>query len=370
MTENPRSQYRPTTVSAPGETLADLLEERGMTQAELATRMGRPPKTVNEIIKGKAAITPETALQLERVLGASAHFWLAREAGYREALARKADLARLKQDTGWLTELPTGEMRKLGWIDAAGSRAELVDLCLRFFGVADVEAWRARYVAPLASAAFRVSDKAEKRVGAVAAWLRQGEREAERIETRPYDRRAFLAALDEARALTLEPDAGQFFPRLQAICAAAGVAVVFVPAPKGCPASGATRWLSADKALIQLSFRYRTNDQVWFTFFHEAGHLVEHGKKMLFLELSNGMDRAEEQEADRFARDLLIPPHQAGRLSALPPSKKDIVAFAHEIGIAPGIVLGRMQREGRIPWDQLYDLKVRYSLSTGGEADV
>ena len=73
----------------PGELLEEELEERGMSQIELARRMGRPRQKINEIIKGKRAITPATALQLEQVLGISARLWLGLETDYRLTLARQ-----------------------------------------------------------------------------------------------------------------------------------------------------------------------------------------------------------------------------------------------------------------------------------------
>jgi addiction module HigA family antidote len=88
------NQYAPDTVSPPGDTLAETLEELGMTQAELATRMGRPQKLISEIINGKAAITPDTASQLERVLGVPARFWLKREQHYQEWRTRQQEARR------------------------------------------------------------------------------------------------------------------------------------------------------------------------------------------------------------------------------------------------------------------------------------
>src|SRR5438094_386269 len=102
MIEQTKLTYRPDRVSAPGTTLLDLLDERGMTQADLAERSGRPLKTINEIIKGKAAITSETALQLERVLGTPAEFWNQREANYRAYLARQKELGQLTTQKKWI----------------------------------------------------------------------------------------------------------------------------------------------------------------------------------------------------------------------------------------------------------------------------
>src|ERR1700752_4082045 len=102
MNDSLKNQYVPDSVSPPGETLLEVLNERGMSQADLAERTGRPTKTINEIIKGKSAITPETALQLELVLGVSASFWNSREQHYREALARKKEADSFATQLDWL----------------------------------------------------------------------------------------------------------------------------------------------------------------------------------------------------------------------------------------------------------------------------
>src|SRR3954465_12535209 len=101
-----KNQYSPSEVSPPGETLLEVLEERGLTQAELAERTGRPRKTINEIVKGKAAITPETALQLERVLGVPAAFWNTRETHYREFLAQQNEVERFESEVAWIQKFP------------------------------------------------------------------------------------------------------------------------------------------------------------------------------------------------------------------------------------------------------------------------
>ena len=350
--------FRPDWLSPPGETLADALDERGLTQADLAERTGFSRKHINDLVRGRAAISADTAMKLEVVVGGDARFWLNREAQYREGLARRERLEALRDDRGWLSQLPIADMVKLGWLRRLSHRGEQVEECLRFFGVAGVEEWKKVCGEPLA--AFRASDKFEKQVGAVAAWLRQGERLASAIDCAPYDKAAFMGVLGELRALTNEPDPKVFVPELQRACSRVGVAVVFVPTPKGCPASGASRWLTANKAMLVLSLRHETNDHLWFSFFHEAGHLMKHGKRLLFLEGTDTISAAHEREADQFARDLLIPPAEAAKLRSLGYSKDAVRRFAREVGVAPGIVVGRMQHEELLPWSHLNDLKVGY----------
>lgn len=180
-----------------------------------------------------------------------------------------------------------------------------------------------------------------------------------------FKKQDFKAALHALRSVTNETAPDVFVPELVSRCASNGVVVVFLPAPPGCPASGATRWLAPDKAMLMLSLRYGSNDQMWFTLFHEAGHIFLHGKRLMFIEGLGGLNAEQEQEANRFARDVLIPPTDARRLADLASagrvSKAQVLDFANETGVAPGIVVGRMQREGWLPWSHLNDLKVRFA---------
>ena len=349
MTRRTKNEYTPDTVSPPGETLQELLDEQGMSQAQLSERTGRPKKTINEIVQGKAAITPETALQLERVLRVPASFWNSREANYREYLARKDEERQLAKCVGWLKELPISFMIKKGWINRCKNNVEQVKEMLMFFGVSSPTEWDRVFEGRRVH--FRQSSSFEIHRGAVAAWLRQGEVQARRIEVSPFSKEAFIGALKKIRALTKEHPR-VFEDSLPSLCAAAGVATVFVPAPQGCRASGATQWVSQSKALIQLSLRYKTDDHLWFTFFHEAGHIVKHGKKEVFLEGRKRSEGAKEEEANRFAAELLIPPKDFRTfVKQADFTKVAIVDFADAVDIAPGVVVGRLQHEGMLPWD-------------------
>ncbi len=356
MVKIPDNEYFPTEVSPPGASLADILAERGLTQADLADRMGRPRKTINEIIQGKAMITPETALQLELVLGAPAEFWIAREQNYRTFLARREQMERIERDVKWAKQFPWPAMAKLGWVEATRNPAERARSLLQFFGIASSAQW-SREAENIA--AFRKSARFKVDSFALTAWLRAGEIIAQQISVAPYNRKAFLNTLSEIRSLTTAPPE-VFQPEIEARCARAGVVVAFVPALPKSRASGATRWVTSDRALIQLSLRYKSDDQLWFTFFHEAAHVLQGKKRTLFIRDGNeGNDQAE-QQADQWAASFLVPPAQYHRFTAAGDfSKKSIVAFAEELGIAPGIVVGRLQHDKRIPYKLFNQLKKR-----------
>lgn len=351
------NQYVPDYAISPGEILEEYLDSYGMTQAELADRLGFAKKTVNEITKGKAPITPDTSLKLERVFSRPAHFWNNLEQQYQEDRARLAEQERLHEHLDWLKRVPVTPMAKLGFIHKHKDKIEQLNEILRFFGVASPEQWRT--VWEQHQVAYRQSQRFEPCAEAVSAWLRQGEIEAQRIDCSPFEKRHFQETLDEARILTrAEPE--EFQPRIIELCACAGVAVVFIPDLPKTGVCGATRWLG-NKAVIQLSLRYRSNDHLWFTFFHEAGHIIKHGRKEIFLE-GNGMDGEKEEEANNFARDKLIPLkayrqfiHSSNfRLT-------EIIAFSNDINIAPGIVVGRLQHDKLLPRNHGNNLKVFYS---------
>ncbi|MBW4486504.1 MAG: helix-turn-helix domain-containing protein [Trichocoleus desertorum ATA4-8-CV12] len=356
MSKAVQNRYTPDYVSPPGETLLEILEEQGMTQAELSERTGRPRKTINEIIKGKAALTPETAIQLERVLGIPAQFWNKREQQYREALAKKEEQERLKSKVEWLRQIPLQEMITRGWIDSNKDNIAQLEIVLTFFGVASPEQWQEFW--STRTVEFRKSAAFESDPGALSAWLRKGELEAQKINCASYQADQFRQALHQIRNLTIEPPE-LFQPIMVQLCSEAGVALVFVPQLPKTRASGATRWLTPDKALIQLSLRYKSDDHLWFSFFHEAGHILLHGKKEIFLELNNKAGKLDkEEEANRFAADFLVPPAELKRFVELGQrSKLAIQKFASEIGITPGIVVGRLQHEGILPQNYCNDLK-------------
>src|SRR6266542_4579478 len=197
MTEH-LARFEPDWISPPGDTIADLLDEKAWTQADLAIRTGFTKKHINELIAGRASITPETALKLETALGGAATFWLAREGQYREALVRREVEGRLAGDAAWLDELPISFMMRQHWIQKLQSDGAQVAECLRFFGVVSVSACREAYEAPLC--AFRASSKPQMRVGAVATWLRRGEVEASKIDCAPYEVAEFRRTLGRLRA--------------------------------------------------------------------------------------------------------------------------------------------------------------------------
>jgi addiction module HigA family antidote len=353
------SQFEPNYFSPPGDTLAETIEALGMTQVDLAMRLGVTPKHVNQLMSGKAPITSETALHLEHITGVPASFWMNREKNYREALARQEELEELSKHAVWLKDFPLKEMIQRGWIAPCKEKAPQIREMLRFFKVATPKAWEAKYKDMAFQ--FRRSSKKECRREPLSVWLQAGENMAVSMETAPYDAEGFHRALMQSREWSMLPPA-EFTDRLKTSFARHGVVILFVPEFKGMPVSGVTRWLTPHKALMQVSLRFKTNDHLWFTIFHEAGHILKHAKKQIFLECGPGSNEDWEREADAFAANTLIPPAEFSAFTASTPilTRKAIEAFAGKVGIASGIVVGRLQHEGRVPYSWGRELKITY----------
>ena len=332
----------------PGEFLAEILESRRISQAELARRMGRPVQAINEIVKGEKAITPETAIQLEQVVGVPAHVWTGLEAECQLVRARAQEAQQVTQETNLLDEISYLHLVKLGVVQSVRSGAERIGQLKTFFEVASLE-----NLAQVSAyrPAFRVSQKKEASPYALAAWLRCGELRAADIKTKPFSREGLKTGLVKIRRLTNDtPEA--FTPALKNALADFGVAMVILPHLPRTYAHGATFWLSPEKAVVMMSIRGSWSDIFWFSLFHELGHVLLHGNRKTFIEDGDSDPEIVKQEeaANRFAADVLIPPEKHALLTSLRlATAGNIMACAQTMGIHPGIVVGRLQHEGLVP---------------------
>jgi len=359
MSNTIKNEYEPSYVSHPGETLLDILEEKCMSQKELSDRMGYTTKHINEIIKGKAPITHEFALKLEKVFQTPASFWYNRQSNYDDYMARKKEEELLESSIQWLKKFPISEMIKKKYIESSKDTKALLDSLLRFFGVATADAWETYW------GEFQAQFRKPKVVDdyALSAWLRQGEIITSTIDCGDYNKEEFKKTLPEIRALTLSSSGEYIDRKLRECCARTGVKFAFVPElPK--TASGATRWLTKKTPLIQLSLRYKYEDQIWFSFFHEAAHVLLHNKNDIFIN-GDSDSSIEEQDADKFATEMLIPQKKVDTFISSPSriTKRSIVDFAQSMNIAPGIVVGRLQHMNVILYSHYNDLRKKFMWS-------
>ncbi|RIZ37170.1 ImmA/IrrE family metallo-endopeptidase [Pseudomonas putida] len=357
------SMFQPTWISPPGETILDIISDLDISPECLARDIGYDLVAVNALLDGNYIINESLAHKLAGAIGPDADFWITREQQYREDISRIIRKTSKTEDS-WLEELPIKSMQDFGWISDSESKSKKVIDCLDYFGIPDISAWKDVSSEFTKNVRFKTSKSFDKKVGATAAWVRFGELRALKISCEPWDENKLLNSLNEILALTHISEPSSFIPKLQDILKACGVALVISRAPDGCPASGLAKFVSSDKALIMLSFRYLSDDHFWFSLFHEIGHLVLHGKTSTFVDGEEFECTKEEEEANEFAALKLIPMEFRRNMRAHASNYRSIIKFAKSIGVAPGIVVGQMQYEGILKVSYMNKLKVRYSWSS------
>ena len=362
------------TTAHPGETVLEYLDFYEWSQRELARRTGLTPKTISEICNGKASITPNTALALEKVFQRPAHFWLNLQVTFSEALARNLQLSRASDGSHWDKRFPLQEMRRLKF--SLPSSYSEADALLRFFGVSSPDNWRS--VWDCAGVTYRQTRKFDTSEEAIAAWVRETELVASGLDVAAFDERRLRSSMGALRRLTRER-ADEVMDPLQRVCAAAGVAVVWVPELRRTGISGCARWIGDKRALVGLTLRYKTDDQMWFTLFHEIAHILLHRQRHAFV-LDNAADdlgdrvvdpemQRIEMEANQFAADTLIPPELLGAFVRRQSFTNDSIhAFAEALEVGPGIVVGRLQHEGILARHQGNALKQKLAWKFPKEA--
>ena len=331
-------EFQPDYAVCPGETLQEIMESFNMSQKELAVRAGLTVQSLNRIFKGEQPITYESANRLELATGVPARYWNNLEAQYREHLAKVEERKDMESDLQWLKNIPTKELAERSSIKNSDSPVAMLRETLGFYGVSSVKAWQEIWNIPAVAA--RRSSCFESQPGSASAWIRQGELQAHKIECQAFDKSLFMQALQTIRGLTREtPET--FEPEMKRLCAEAGVAVAMVPEMKKVPWNGATKWLSPRKAMILLCLRGKGEDKFWFSFFHEAGHVLHDSRKDLLINDDTIKDQREAR-ANQFASEFLIPSAYNDDIQNIN-SHDEIVALAKQLGIAPGIVAGRYQ---------------------------
>jgi len=333
----------------------------GTSVQDFGWEMDLDEDCTERLLDGRLEITDELAGRLQTTLGVPASFWQLREAHYRKDMRRIAESMPSDVAKAWLRDLPVKDMARFGWIEDHVDTTLRLAECLRYFDVPSIDSFDRRVDRLLGGAKLRASASFKSNPASLTAWLRKGEIEAELTSCESWSADKLLASLPELRRLTLLRDPKKFIPQLKAICAESGIAFVAARPPSGCRASGATKFVSDDKALLMLSFRHLSDDHFWFSFFHECGHLILHGRDGVFIEGEPHDTRAHEDEANLFAEKALIPDPWHGLLTKLPARRDEVIRFAVRVGVAPGIVVGQLQHRKRLGHNYLNYLKRRFT---------
>lgn len=330
----------PAEAFAPGELLREELEARGWSQAEFAEIIGRPVRTINEIIAGKRGISPQTAKAFAAAFGTSPQFWMNLDAAYQlhqeapapDRIARRAKVR---------DRFPVREMVKRGWVEPSENQDVLEARLCEFYGIRSIED-----TLDLAFAAKRANPE-ESLSPLQRAWLFRVKQIATAMPLKVhYSPDHLRDALPRLHALMSDPEESRHVAALLAECGVRFVVVEFLPGSK---IDGVTCWLPGEEPVIGMSLRLDRIDNFWFVLRHEIEHVLRGDWHGIDEELDSqaGEQPPEETLANQASLDFAVPAAEWNDwIDRVDPMFSDdvIVGFAARLGIAPGIVAGRVQR--------------------------
>ena len=356
------TERTPIEVFPPGEFVREELEERGWTQDVLADVLGLSHRLVNEIIKGKRRITPETARALGEAFGTGPVVWMNLQSTYSLSKVMRTDDA-VRRRSRLHGEYPLKAMIKRGWIEASSSIEVLEERILRFFEMQSLD----DELTAFPHAARKSTSYYEDVTVSQCAWLQRVRVLAKDVSAAPYSKEGFQGALTHLHALLGDVAETCHVPK---VLSEAGVRLVLIEQLPGTRIDGAAFWLDAKSPVIALSLRFDRVDGFWHTLLHDAMHIL-HGdvepnsKPIIDIDLISESavaadDRpAAERLADKAAADFLVPEDRlTDFIARVRPlySKKKIRGFAASLGVHPGIVVGQLQHRGEIPFSHSRDM--------------
>ncbi len=350
-------------IEHPGTFIAEELEARGWSQADLAYILGMSAQQLNPIIAGKNNITPDLAALLGDAFDVSADFFANLQKMYDLQRAKRPS-PDVKTRASWLSTFPVREMIKRGWIEETDSN--LLELQMkRFFGKSSIDD------IPFVGEGKIIAHAAKKTcydntTAVQYAWLHRVKKIAENIECPVYSKEILLANLAKIRSHMLDLDDLIHIP---SILRASGVRFVLVEALSGSKIDGVCLWLN-DQPVIGMTTRLDRLDNFCFVLRHEIEHVLNgHGKEMTFSpidELTGNENieiSAEEKIANDASSEFLIPRKFLDSFIARKSpfiSEKDMLSFAIRMEINPAIVVGQIQyRTQKYTWLKKYQKSFR-----------
>lgn len=338
----------------PGATIKEQLHDKGMSQKEFATRIDMSEKHISRLINGEVQLTPEVAVRLEVVLGIPAKFWNNLEAIYREKLIKVEIENAMDADEVLVKQLPYSEMAKFGWVSETRSSKEKVMNLRKYFEVIELSLLEHNQITRIACRRLAVTEKSDF---ALLAWVQEAKIIARDVETAPINIKGLKRIIPEIRTMTiLKPK--EFCPKIKNMLAECGIALVFLPHLKGSFLQGAS-FMDGNKIVVGLTARGKDADKFWFSLFHELAHII-----LNHIGQREGTTDQDEKDADTWARDTLISAKDFDKfIENKVFSSTSIYIFAQKLGIAPGIVVGRLQNEGCIEHSMMNELKEHYEIT-------
>ena len=352
-------EYHDTIAFHPGYYIKEIVDESGLTQEDFAKRLDTTPKNLSLLIRGEQSLSIDIAMKLSRMIGTSVNYWLNLQSAYDELIAEFKSEEELEKERRAFRYFDYKYFRdNYGLPDLSRKKDEQIKKVREFLHVSTLSVFMKRDMA----VSFRnaAEEIAEGNIVKANVMVQIAVNQALKVKAPKFNKKKFESAINYA--LTLTKNHEKFYPLIHNAFLDAGVIFIILPNISGSKTNGATKKVG-NNIMLMVNDRRLNADSFWFTLFHEIGHIVN-GDYGISFEKESG---EKEEAADRFAEDRLIPPERYQDF--LNQKKFDLQAikiFADQIDRDPGIVLGRLQNDGIVGFDDwtMKPLRHKYRVKT------
>lgn len=352
-------EYNDTIAFHPGYYIKEIVDESGLTQEDFAKRLDTTPKNLSLLIRGEQSLSIDIAMKLSRMIGTSVNYWLNLQNSYDALIAQFKSEEELVEERKVFEYFDYKYFREnYGLPDLPRKKDEQIKCVREFLNVATLSVFTKRDMA----VNFRSSTEEITKESTVKAnaMVQIATNKVLKMEAPKFNKKKFEDAVKYA--LTLTRNHEEFYPLIREAFLEAGVIFVILPNISGSKTNGATKKVG-DNIMLMVNDRNLNADTFWFTLFHEIGHIVN-GDYGISFEKEVG---EQEDAANRYAEDSLIPPERYQEfLMRKKFELQDVITFADQIERDPGIVLGRLQKDGVTDFDDwtMKTLRRKYKVKT------
>lgn len=344
----------------PGETIADVLEDRGITQAELASRAGVSPAYVSNVIAGKKGISANFAMGLEYALGVPKSFWLNLQANYEAELLEineeqtiTEEERRAREDLKDVVKY----LRQRGMMPVREKKDDSILSLRKVLQISNI----ANLNEMIPAGAFRMAANAAVNQNVLGAWIRLCQLSgSDKTITARFHKKYTNNLIDEIKGVMCQEDTN-IQRDLKTVMEKYGIDFSVVRNFRGAPVQGYISQKNDGIYQMVLTIRGAFADIFWFSLFHEIGHIVngDIGKNFKFID--DGSDCDKEAAADLFASTMLLSPESYKRfIQRNDFSIEAICRYADSQNVMPYIVIGRLQKEEYLDYREYSNYKLRY----------
>ena len=345
----------------PGKYIKEAIEELEMSQHEFAARVGITDKFLSTVINEDTKMNFDFASKLSKMFGTSLNVWMNLQTNYdiyQNELLRKDEL---KQEIEIFKLIDSKFLFMKEIFEKSDNLEERIRKLRQALPVANL----CNLVKQDLFSFYRISgskNESENPDWTVNSnvWLSLALVEAKKNEGSKFDEKKLRQSISVIRNMTINIS-DDYEILLKNILSTCGVNLVIMPYLKKSRINGLVRWMPEfDNVVVALNGKGQYCDIFWFTLFHELGHVFQKDKRRMIVD---GTDEELEDEANQFARDELIPSHKYNAfITSFKHTKTEVIEFSREIGVHPGIVVGRLHNDRILGFNELNDVRRKIAI--------